>query len=88
MKTNFDDSIYYYKDMSRKKINDFDNAINFFKKIEDCDTKLEEGKNDQNIFKLNLNQIKKQGLNHKSKIEQYKILTCFIMHGTNYPIIW
>ena len=30
MKTNFDDSIYYYKDMSRKKINDFDNAIKFF----------------------------------------------------------
>ena len=36
--------------MSKKRFDDFNDAIKFFKKIEDHDMKLEEAKNHQNGF--------------------------------------
>ena len=71
--TNFDNLIYYYKNMSKKRFNDLDNVIKLFEKIEDGDMKLEELKSKQNVFKSNLNEIKKEGLKQKSKKVQQKI---------------
>ena len=53
--------------MSRKILNDFDDAIRFLEKIENSDMKLEEDKNEQNVFKLNLNDMEKEVSNQKSK---------------------
>ena len=59
--------------MSKKRFNDLDNVTKLFEKIEDSDMKLEELKSKQNVFKSNLNEIKKEGLKQKSKKEQQKI---------------
>ena len=42
-----------------KKINDFDNGIELFRKIQSGEMKLEDAKELQNIFKSNLNEILK-----------------------------
>ena len=42
-----------------KKINDFDNGIELFRKIQSGEIKLEDAKELQNIFKSNLNEILK-----------------------------
>ena len=47
--TNFDHLIYYYKNMSRKRFNDFNNAIKLFQIKEDNDIKLKEAKNERII---------------------------------------
>ena len=59
--------------MSKKRFNDLDNVTKLFEKIEDSDMKLEELKSKQNVFKSNLNEIKKEGLKQKSKKVQQKI---------------
>ena len=51
--------------------------MKLFKRIEDDNMKLEEAKNYQNVFKSNLNEIKKQGLNHKSKKSNTKYWHAF-----------
>ena len=49
----FDDFTYYYKNMSMKRFDDFDNAIKLMEKIEDRDMKVEEVKNELNLIELN-----------------------------------
>ena len=52
--TNFDDLIYYYKNvMTRKRLDNVDNAIKLFEKLGDSDLKVEE----QNMDKICLNHI-------------------------------
>ena len=47
--------------------------ILLFKKIKDLEMKLEELKHKQNVFKSNLNEIKKECLKQNSKKLQQKI---------------
>ena len=52
--TNFDDLIYYYINiMTRKRLDNVDNAIKLFEKLGDSDLKVEE----QNMNKIYLNHI-------------------------------
>ena len=52
--TNFDDLIYYYINiMTRKRLDNVDNAIKLFEKLGDSDLKVEE----QNMNKICLNHI-------------------------------
>ena len=47
--------IYYFKNnTATKDLNDFENGIEFFRKIESVEMKLEDAKEMQNIFKTNL----------------------------------
>ena len=61
--------------MSKKRFNYFDNAIIVSKKIEPGDMKLEEAKNEQNVFKSNLSKMKKDTLNKSSK-KEHVIKSC------------
>ena len=59
--TNFEDLICYFKgDSSSKKFDDFKNGIRLFEKVKPSAIKLEETKKYQNVFKLNLNDIKRE----------------------------
>ena len=60
--------------MSRGKLNDFGNVINFFKEIRNSNMTLEEAKkkNEKNVFKLNINEKQKKSLNQKTK-KYYKM---------------
>ena len=52
--------IYFFKDNStRKRFDNFNNAIKLFRKIRSGEIKLEEAKKLQNVFKSNLNEILK-----------------------------
>ena len=73
-----DDLIYYFKNNTAKKIfNDFDNGIELFRKIQSAETKLEDAKELQNIFKSNLNEISKgrfKSKEQKSALVNIKLL--------------
>ena len=49
----------YSISLSRKLFNDLDDAIKPFKRVNDGDMKLEEAKNEQNLFKSDLSKTKK-----------------------------
>ena len=73
----FDDFTYYYKNMSMKRFDDFDNAIKLMEKIEDRDMKVEEVKNEKHVFKLNLKEMKKQRVKSEERkiaVENVKML--------------
>ena len=60
-KINFDDLMYYYKShYAPQKFNDFVNAFILFDKIKNDKIMLEESKANQNRFRLDLAEIKKQ----------------------------
>ena len=61
-----DDLVYHFKNESAsKRFDDFDKGIKYLEKIKSGDKKLEEAKKYQNVFKSNLNEIKRR--KYKSK---------------------
>ena len=53
----YDNLTFYFKNNTAKKINDFENGIELFKKMQYKEMKLEDAKELQSIFKSNLNKI-------------------------------
>ena len=53
----YDNLTFYFKNNTAKKINDFENDIELFKKMQYKEMKLEDAKELQSIFKSNLNKI-------------------------------
>ena len=71
-KVNFDDLVYRYRGRSPdEKFDKYDNPLDLIDKIKNGEIKLEEAKNDQIRFKLNLSEIKK-GNNKKRSKDQKK----------------
>ena len=72
------DLIYYFKNnTARKKINDSDNGIELFRKMQSGEMKLKDAKELQNIFKSNLNEISKgrfKSKEQKSALGKIKFL--------------
>ena len=67
-KVNHDDLIYRCKGKNPdEKFDKFDNALNLIDKIKNGEIKLDEAKNDQIKFKLNLGEIKKGNNKNRSK---------------------
>ena len=67
-KVNHDDLIYRCKGKNPDETFDkFDNALNLINKIKNGEIKLDEAKNDQIKFKLNLGEIKKRNNKNRSK---------------------
>ena len=60
-----------------KKLNDFDDDIELFKRIKSVEKKIEDAKELQNIFKSNLNEISKERFKSEEQIialENIKLL--------------
>ena len=86
-KVNLDDLIYRYKGNTRnEEFNKYDNALDLIDKIRNSEIKLAEVKNNQNIFKIHLSQIKKGAKKSKEQKNtiynininiQYIISNCF-----------
>ena len=79
--------IYRYKGNTRnEEFNKYDNALDLMDKIRNSEIKLAEVKNNQNIFKIHLSQIKKGAKKSKEQKNtiynininiQYIISNCF-----------
>ena len=71
------DLIYFKNNTAAKDFNDFENGIELFRKIKSGEMMLENRKELQNIFKINLNKISKGRLKseeQKSALENIKLL--------------
>ena len=71
------DLIYFKNNTAAKDFNDFENDIELFRKIKSGEMMLENRKELQNIFKINLNKISKGRLKseeQKSALENIKLL--------------
>ena len=69
-KINYDDLTYHFKDRNipEKSFNDFDNAICLFKMIRDGNNMtLIKANQNQNEFKSDLNEVKKEDMNQERK---------------------
>ena len=64
-KVNLDDLIDRYK--SYEEFNKYDNALDLIDKIRNGETDLAEVKNNRNIFKIHLGEIKKEVKNQKNE---------------------
>ena len=70
-KVNYDDLIYRYKgNTSDEKCNTYDNAFSLLDKTRDVKISLSNAKNDQEKFRLDLNEIKKR--KQKTSIKRAK----------------
>ena len=68
-KVNFDDLICKYKgNTHNEKFDTYDNALDLIDKIRNVEIKIAEVKNHQNIFKINLSEIRKGGKKSKEQI--------------------
>ena len=78
---NQNDLIYYFKgNTARKIVDNFNNGIELFRKIQSSKRKLKEVKKLQNVFKSNLNEISRGRNKSEEQKWHQKILNCF----TNY----
>ena len=51
---------------ARKRFYDFENLLKLFNEVKSCDMSLKQAKGLQNMFKSNLNEIHRVGVNQKS----------------------
>ena len=73
--------IYYFKGNTfRKRSDDFNNGIELFKTIKSGETKLEEAKKLQNVFKSDLNEILRGRYKTEEQKSALKILNVFTNH--------
>ena len=57
---------YFKTNAARKRSYDFGNLLKLFNKVKSCDMNLKQAKGLQNMFKSNLNEIQRVGVNQKS----------------------
>ena len=84
-KVNYDDLINKYKgNASEEKSNTYDQAFSLLDEIRDGKISLTNARNDQEKFRLDINEIKRgnKNINQKSKKTKYTILNCFTKQET------
>ena len=84
-KVSYDDLINKYKgNASEEKSNTYDQAFSLLDEIRDGKISLTNARNDQEKFRLDINEIKRgnKNINQKSKKTKYTILNCFTKQET------